>query len=97
MRSRRAGPLVCRRLGISRVGEILDIGVREEIVNKSGSWFSYGEDRLGQGRERVKQFLQENPDLMEKIETEIRVKLGLFEESTEENTTKEKKSEEVTS
>ncbi len=63
--------------GVSRVGEILDIGVREEIVNKSGAWFSYGSDRLGQGRERVKLFLKENPDLMEKIEAEIKTKLGL--------------------
>lgn len=66
--------------GVSRIGELLDIGVREEIVNKSGAWFSYGEERLGQGRERVKQFLAENPDLMEKIEHDIKVKLGMTEE-----------------
>ncbi|MCK5127863.1 MAG: recombinase RecA [candidate division Zixibacteria bacterium] len=76
-------------LGISRIGELLDIGVNEEIVNKSGSWFSYGSDRLGQGRERVKQFLKENPDLMEKIETDIRVKLGLIEAPAEKKATEE--------
>jgi len=64
-------------LGISRIGELLDIGVREEIVDKSGAWFSYGSDRLGQGRERVKQFLLENTDLTQAIEKEIKIKLGL--------------------
>ncbi|MFH1699486.1 MAG: recombinase RecA [Candidatus Zixiibacteriota bacterium] len=63
--------------GISNVGEILDIGVREEIVQKSGAWFSYGSDRLGQGRERVKQFLDENADIKQKIEHDIKVRLGL--------------------
>ncbi len=64
-------------IGISRVGEILDIGVREGIVDKSGAWFSYGSDRLGQGRENVKRFFDENPDITEKIEAELRGKLGL--------------------
>lgn len=64
-------------VGISHLGELLDIGVQEGIVDKSGSWFSYGSDRLGQGRERVKLFLGENPDLAEKIKAEILVKLGL--------------------
>ncbi len=64
-------------LGISRIGELLDIGVREEIIDKSGAWFSYGSDRLGQGRERVKQFLLENTDLTQAIEKEIKIKLGL--------------------
>ena len=63
--------------GISRIGELIDIGVREDIIDKSGAWFSYGSDRLGQGRERVKQFLMENTDLMQAIEKEIKVKLGL--------------------
>jgi recombination protein RecA len=66
--------------GISNVGEILDIGVREEIVQKSGAWFSFGSDRLGQGRERVKQFLEENVDIKDRIEHDIKVKLGLLEE-----------------
>jgi recombination protein RecA len=68
-------------LGISRIGELLDIGVREDIVEKSGAWFSYGSDRLGQGRERVKQFLVDNSDLTEQIEKEIKIKLGLVNES----------------
>ena len=63
--------------GVSRIGEILDIGVKEDIVNKSGAWFSYGTERLGQGREKVKVFLEENPDLMQKIEADIKAKLGL--------------------
>jgi recombination protein RecA len=70
-------------LGISRIGELLDIGVREEIVDKSGAWFSYGEDRLGQGRERVKQFLLDNTDLTQSIEHKIKVKLGMIAEASE--------------
>ncbi|MCP4570512.1 MAG: recombinase RecA [FCB group bacterium] len=69
--------------GISRVGEILDIGVRENIIDKSGAWFSYGKDRLGQGRENVKRFLTENADLKAQIETEIRGKLGMTAEIEE--------------
>ena len=58
--------------GISRVGEILDLGVEFEIIRKSGSWFSYGETRIGQGREAVKQILMDNPELCEEIEGRIR-------------------------
>ena len=57
--------------GISKIGEIIDLGVNYEIINKSGSWFSYGETRLGQGRDSVKILLADNPDLMEEIETKI--------------------------
>ena len=57
--------------GISKVGEIIDLGVDLEIVKKSGSWFSYGETRLGQGRETVKELLRDNPDLAEEIEAKI--------------------------
>jgi recombination protein RecA len=64
--------------GISRIGEVLDIGVKESVVDKSGAWFSYGKDRLGQGRERVKEFLTENTDLADSIEAEIKTKLGLI-------------------
>ncbi len=64
--------------GISRIGEVLDIGVKENVVDKSGAWFSYGKDRLGQGRERVKEFLVENTDLADAIEKEIKAKLGLI-------------------
>ena len=57
--------------GISKIGEIIDLGVNYEIINKSGSWFSYGETRLGQGRDSVKILLADNPDLMEELETKI--------------------------
>ena len=55
--------------GISKIGEIIDLGVNYEIISKSGSWFSYGETRLGQGRDSVKVLLADNPDLMEELET----------------------------
>ncbi|MCB0736654.1 MAG: recombinase RecA [Bacteroidetes bacterium] len=58
--------------GISRVGEIIDIGVELDIVKKSGSWFSYGETKLGQGRDSVKELLRDNPELAEEIEGKIR-------------------------
>jgi recombination protein RecA len=58
--------------GISKVGEILDLGVDLNIVNKSGSWFSYDGNKLGQGRDGVKQILLDNPELMEEIEAKIR-------------------------
>src|ERR687889_1684412 len=61
--------------GISKVGEILDIGVEMGIVNKSGSWFSYNTDKLGQGREAVKQLLKDNTELANEIENKIREKL----------------------
>lgn len=57
--------------GISREGDVLDIGVKHEIVKKSGSWFSYNDQRLGQGRESVKEFLAANPELLDEIELEI--------------------------
>jgi len=56
---------------ISKIGEIIDIGVDQNIVKKSGSWFSYGETKLGQGREAVKQLLKDNPELAEELETKI--------------------------
>jgi recombination protein RecA len=57
--------------GISKTGEIVDLGVELEIVKKSGSWFSYGETKLGQGRDGVKQLLRDNPELMEELEGKI--------------------------
>jgi recombination protein RecA len=57
--------------GISKVGEIIDIGVEKNIVKKAGSWFSYGDTKLGQGRDAVKQLLLDNPELMEEIEQKI--------------------------
>ncbi len=57
--------------GVSRVGEIIDIGVELDVVKKSGSWFSYGETKLGQGRDSVKQLLIDNPELAEEIQSKI--------------------------
>jgi recombination protein RecA len=58
--------------GISKVGEIIDLGVELNIVKKSGSWFSYGETKLGQGRDAVKQLVLDNPELMEELEKKIK-------------------------
>jgi recombination protein RecA len=57
--------------GISKIGEILDIGVEHDIIEKSGSWFSYGGSKLGQGRDAVKAILKDNPELMEELEQKI--------------------------
>ena len=58
--------------GISKVGELVDLGVKLDLLQKSGSWFSMGETRLGQGRDAVKQYLKENPEVAERIEADIR-------------------------
>ena len=63
--------------GISRTGDLLDMGVELEIVDKSGSWHSFEGERIGQGRENVKLFLIDNQDIFEKIETQVREKLGI--------------------
>ncbi len=63
--------------GISRVGELIDLGLEHKLVSKSGAWYSAGEVRLGQGRDNAKQFLRENPELAAELETELRAKLGL--------------------
>ncbi len=63
--------------GISREGDVLDLAVAQRVVDKSGAWFSYKGDRLGQGRENSKTSLKENPELLRKIEREVKVKLGL--------------------
>ncbi|HEY6147107.1 MAG TPA: recombinase RecA [Thermoanaerobaculia bacterium] len=64
--------------GISREGELLDMGLESKIVEKSGAWLSYGDLRIGQGRENAKQFLKENPELTSEIETKLRKQLGLL-------------------
>jgi len=58
--------------GVSKVGEVIDLGVDFEIIKKSGSWFSYGETKLGQGRDAVKTLLLDNPDLMDELEGKIK-------------------------
>jgi recombination protein RecA len=63
--------------GISREGDILDLAVESKIVDKSGTWYSYREDRIGQGRENAKNFLKEHQEILEKIEGELRAKSGL--------------------
>jgi recombination protein RecA len=66
--------------GVSKMGEILDLGVKAGVVEKSGAWFSYDSQRLGQGRENAKAFLKSNPDISGKIETAIRQNSGLIAE-----------------
>jgi len=63
--------------GISKTGELLDLGVRAGVVEKSGSWFSYDSQRIGQGRENGKQFLKDNPAVAQQIENAIRAQSGL--------------------
>ena len=78
--------------GISREGDLLDLAVDHDIVEKSGSWFSYGEDRLGQGRENVKNFIAEDPELFDRIEKDVKVALGFIKPDKEEKV-KEKEAE----
>ncbi len=66
--------------GISKVGEIIDIGVDYEIVKKAGSWFSYEDTKLGQGRDAVKALLLDNPELMEELETKIKAAINVAKE-----------------
>jgi recombination protein RecA len=63
--------------GISKVGELVDLGVTAGVVDKSGSWFSYKGERIGQGRENAKNFLRQNPDIANAIEAAIRANSGL--------------------
>ena len=63
--------------GVSKVGELIDLGVEKKIIDKAGAWYSFCEERLGQGREAVKTFLKENPETAKQIETMIREKAGL--------------------
>ena len=58
--------------GISKEGCILDIGVAAGVISKSGTWYNYGEDRIGQGRENAKKYLRDNPEVRDKVESEIR-------------------------
>ena len=64
--------------GISKEGDLLDQGVAQNVIEKSGSWFSYKGDRIGQGRENARQFLKDNPDIRKTIDTELRKALGLI-------------------
>src|SRR6516165_799293 len=64
--------------GISREGDLLDLGVAQSLIEKSGAWFSYKGDRIGQGRENARQFLKDNPDIRQGLDTELRKALGLL-------------------
>jgi recombination protein RecA len=64
--------------GISKMGELLDLGVQAGIIDKSGAWFSYGDERVGQGRENAKTFFKENPEMAAEIEQKIRANAGLI-------------------
>lgn len=70
--------------GMSKVGDILDIGVSNEIIDKSGTWYSYNSERLGQGRENSKTYLMEHPEMMLEIEERIKEKLGVLQEQNSE-------------
>jgi recombination protein RecA len=67
--------------GISKTGELIDLGVKGNIVEKSGSWFSYGSQRLGQGRENARKFLKDNPAVANEIEDAIRKNAGIINEN----------------
>ncbi len=69
--------------GVSKQGELIDLGVELGIVEKSGAWYSYGADRIGQGRDNVREFLKENPDMADEIERQIRQKKNIGGESEE--------------
>lgn len=73
--------------GISSVGNILDVAAEADIVKKAGAWYSYGEERLGQGRENAKEYLEDNPELLKEIEHKVRLHYNLIEDdsATEEN------------
>ena len=64
--------------GISKMGELIDLGVKAGIIDKAGSWFSYGDQRIGQGKENVRNFLKENPDMAAEIENKVRADAGLI-------------------
>ncbi len=69
--------------GISQLGELLDLGVEHKIVDKSGVWYVYGDNKLGQGRENAKNTLRENPDMVEEIKNKVRVAIGVADAPTE--------------
>jgi recombination protein RecA len=63
--------------GFSREGDLLDLGAANNVVEKSGSWFSFGGERIGQGRDNARQFLREHPEMAKKIDSAVRAKLGI--------------------
>jgi recombination protein RecA len=79
--------------GISKVGEIIDLGVKFEILEKSGSWYAYKGNKIGQGKENTKTYLKENPKIATEIEEQVREKLGLA--KAEKKSIKEEKEEKI--
>ena len=72
--------------GISKEGDVLDLAASVGIVQKSGAWFAYGGDKIGQGRENAKAYLREHPEIMDEIEHKVRVAYGLIKEEAPEGT-----------
>ena len=83
--------------GISKLGELVDLGVKAEIIDKSGSWFAYKNTKIGQGRENVKNFLNDNPSIAKEIENQILENAGIVEKAMMEGKveSKEKEKEEI--
>ena len=75
--------------GISRAGELVDVGTEHEIIKKSGAWYSYGDQRIGQGRENAKSFIEQNPDVAKDVERRVRQALGILEPEGETSDEKE--------
>ena len=80
--------------GISKLGELVDLGVKAEIIDKAGSWFSYKNNKIGQGRENVKNYLKENPPIAQEIQNKILENAGIVEKAMMEGDTEDKKSKE---
>ena len=68
--------------GISKLGEIIDLGVEQKLIEKSGAWYSYQSNRIGQGREQVRQYLRQNPEVSKELEQKIREAVGLVKQKT---------------
>ena len=81
--------------GISKLGELVDLGVKAEIIDKSGSWFSYKNNKIGQGRENVKKFLKENIDIAKEIEIRILENAGIVKKAMMEGEAGIKEKEEL--
>lgn len=71
--------------GISRTGDVLDLAVKQNIIQKSGAWFAYNDSKIGQGRENAKLFLAEHPDMMDEVEAKVRASLNIGGAGEEEN------------
>ena len=69
--------------GISKAGELIELGVKHKLVEKSGAWYAYNGEKIGQGRENSKKYLEDHPDIAETVEHAIRVHYGLLEEDAE--------------